>query len=50
MPIVLHPLAIGKGGYFKDGISFEITRRKKRADIFASGGRCVSTQTVRLSS
>jgi translation initiation factor 2-alpha kinase 4 len=43
LPVVLHPLAGGKGGYFRDGICFEVARRKKRTDIFASGGRCVTT-------
>jgi translation initiation factor 2-alpha kinase 4 len=38
-PVVIHPLLLGKDTYFKDGVCFEIIRRKKRTDILASGGR-----------
>jgi eukaryotic translation initiation factor 2-alpha kinase 4 len=38
-PVVIYPLLLSKDNHFKDGVCFEVIRRKKRTDILASGGR-----------
>jgi eukaryotic translation initiation factor 2-alpha kinase 4 len=38
-PIILLPLMLYQDSYFKDGIYFEVVRRKRRTDVMASGGR-----------
>jgi translation initiation factor 2-alpha kinase 4 len=40
-PVVVHPLMLTEESHFKDGLFFEVVRRKKRTDVIASGGRCV---------